>query len=70
MMLFGVSFWLALSVPPLLGHSKVAAYSKPDLSRILTGIQQLSGSEVGELSESCVVENDRGKSRTEFVFQK
>jgi hypothetical protein len=69
-MLFGVSFWLALSVPAIFGHSKMAANSKPHLSRILTGIQQLSGSEVGELSESCVVEDDRGKSRTEFVFQK
>ena len=70
MMLFGVSFWFAFPVPPLLGHSKVAAYSKPDLSRILAGIQQLSGGKVSELSESCVVENYRGKSRAEFVFQK
>jgi hypothetical protein len=48
----------------------VAAYSKPHLSGIFAGVQKLSGSEVCELGESSVIENNGGKAGTKFVFQK
>jgi hypothetical protein len=70
MTLVGVSLWLVLAVPPLLGNTHVPANSKPYLPRVFACIKKLSGSEISELSKSSVVEDYGCEPSAKFVLQK
>ena len=68
--LFGVSFYLRLAVPALLGNAQLVADCSPHLTWIFPLRKQLPRSLVAKGNQAGVMGDDLGKISAELVFDK